>query len=202
MHKTDFDSEELLEAIGDTRLAKAREEIELLETAGTTFDRERFLAGQMTPVFFGSAMTNCGLDPLLDHFVDLAPPPRLRLTTTGTLEPDLPSFSGFVFKIQANMDPQHRDRIAFLRICSGKFVRGMDVKHVRTGKPLTLARSVQFMAQERTVVDEAYSGDIVGCGIPACCASATACATASRWSSKASRASRPSTSCACAWTIP
>jgi peptide chain release factor 3 len=162
MHKTDFDSEELLEAIGDTRLAKAREEIELLETAGTTFDRERFLAGQMTPVFFGSAMTNCGLDPLLDHFVDLAPPPRLRLTTTGTLEPDLPSFSGFVFKIQANMDPQHRDRIAFLRICSGKFVRGMDVKHVRTGKPLTLARSVQFMAQERTVVDEAYSGDIVG----------------------------------------
>ncbi len=134
----------------------------LLETAGTGFDREQFLAGQLTPVFFGSAMTNCGLDPLLDHFVDLAPPPRTRLTTTGTLEPDLPSFSGFVFKIQANMDPQHRDRIAFLRICSGKFVRGMDVNHVRTGKTLSLARSVQFMAQERTVVDEAYSGDIVG----------------------------------------
>ena len=156
----------------------------------------------MTPVFFGSAMTNCGLDPLLDRFVELAPPPRMRLTSAGSLDPDHPSFSGFVFKIQANMDPQHRDRIAFVRICWGRFARGMDVKHVRTGKTLSLTRSVQFMAQTRTVVDEAYSGDIVGLWIPASCASATVCATASRWNSKASRAFRPSISCACAWTIP
>lgn len=162
MHETAWDDADLVEWVGAARLNKAREELELLETAGTAFDREKFLAGQMTPVFFGSAMTNCGLAPLLDKFVDLAPPPRIRLTTTGTLEPDAPSFSGFVFKIQANMDPQHRDRIAFLRICSGRFARGMDVKHVRTGKTLSLSRSVQFMAQERTVVDEAYSGDIVG----------------------------------------
>jgi peptide chain release factor 3 len=162
MHETAWDDADLVEWVGAARLNKAREELELLETAGTAFDREKFLAGQMTPVFFGSAMTNCGLAPLLDKFVDLAPPPRLRLTTTGTLEPDAPEFSGFVFKIQANMDPQHRDRIAFVRICSGRFARGMDVKHVRTGKTLSLSRSVQFMAQERTVVDEAYSGDIVG----------------------------------------
>jgi peptide chain release factor 3 len=162
MHESGWDDADLRERVGDVRVDKAREDIELLETAGTDFNHERFLAGQMTPVFFGSAMTNCGLEPLLDHFVEKAPPPRLRLTTTGTLEPDLPSFSGFVFKIQANMDPQHRDRIAFLRICSGKFLRGMDVRHVRTGKTLSLSRSVQFMAQERTVVDEAYSGDIVG----------------------------------------
>jgi peptide chain release factor 3 len=162
MRKTDWDDADLVEAVGATVIAKAREDVELLETAGTGFDRERFLAGQITPVFFGSAMTNCGLDPLLDHFVDLAPAPRPRLTSTGIVEADEPSFSGFVFKIQANMDPQHRDRIAFVRICSGRFLRGMEVKHVRTGKTLALSRSVQFMAQSRTVVDEAYSGDILG----------------------------------------
>jgi peptide chain release factor 3 len=163
MHETAWDDPDLVERAGATRLNKAREDVELLETAGTSFDHNRFLAGQMTPVFFGSAMTNCGLEPLLDHFVEMAPPPRPRLTTAGAiLDPDEPVFSGFVFKIQANMDPQHRDRIAFLRICSGKFTRGMEVKHVRTGKTLSLSRSVQFMAQERTVVDEAYSGDIVG----------------------------------------
>jgi len=162
MHEAGWDDADLHERVGEARISKAREDLELLETAGTAFDREQFLAGQITPVFFGSAMTNCGLSPLLDHFVELAPPPRPRSTSTGTLEPDDASFSGFVFKIQANMDPQHRDRIAFLRICSGRFARGMEVKHVRTGKTLSLSRSVQFMAQERTVVDEAYSGDIVG----------------------------------------
>jgi peptide chain release factor 3 len=162
MRKTDWDDPELVETVGEKTLAKAREDLELLATAGNAFDRDRFLAGQITPVFFGSAMTNCGLDPFLGRFVDLAPAPRPRPTSLGTLEPDRQSFSGFVFKIQANMDPQHRDRIAFLRVCSGRFVRGMEVKHVRTGKALTLSRSVQFMAQTRTVVDEAYSGDIVG----------------------------------------
>jgi peptide chain release factor 3 len=162
MHAVGWDDPDLLDAAGAKALAKAREELELLATAGNAWDRERFLAGELTPVFFGSAMTNCGLHPLLEHFVELAPPPRARPTSAGTLAPDDAAFSGFVFKIQANMDPQHRDRIAFVRICSGHFVRGMNVKHVRTGTPLSLSRSVQFMAQERTVVDEAYSGDIVG----------------------------------------
>ena len=162
MREANWDDARLLEVLGQSQMDRLRDDVALLETAGTPFDRERFLAGQITPVFFGSAMTNCGLEPLLDHFVDLAPAPRTRMTSAGPLASDDPAFSGFVFKIQANMDPQHRDRIAFVRICSGRFVRGMDVQHVRTGKTLTLARSVQFMAQTRTVVDEAFSGDIVG----------------------------------------
>jgi peptide chain release factor 3 len=162
MRPAEWNDPELLESVSGSHLERLREELDLLETAGNPFDHDRFLAGQVTPVFFGSAMTNCGLEPLLDHFAELAPPPRTRSTSAGPLAPDEAAFSGFVFKIQANMDPQHRDRIAFIRICSGKFMRGMEVKHVRTGKPLTLSRSVQFMAQSRTVVDEAYSGDILG----------------------------------------
>jgi len=157
-----WDEPALAELAGPEGVAKAREDLELLATAGNAWEHERFLAGQLTPVFFGSAMTNAGLHPLLEHFVELAPPPRPRPTSAGVLEPDADTFSGFVFKIQANMDPQHRDRIAFLRICSGRFTRGMEVRHVRTGGTLSLSRSVQFLAQERTVVDEAYSGDIVG----------------------------------------
>jgi peptide chain release factor 3 len=157
-----WDDETLVEQAGEKAVTQAREHLELLATAGNAWDVESFLAGQLTPVFFGSAINNCGLHPLLEHFVELAPPPRPRPTSAGVLEPDDEAFSGFVFKIQANMDPQHRDRIAFVRICSGRFVRGMDVKHVRTGTTLSLSRSVQFMAQTRTVVDEAYSGDIVG----------------------------------------
>jgi peptide chain release factor 3 len=162
MRAVAWDDEILQENLSPAQLHKLRDDIELLETAGTPFDREKFLAGELIPVFFGSAMTNNGLTPLLDHFVDLAPAPRPRKTSVGALAPDGTDFSGFVFKIQANMDPQHRDRIAFVRICSGRFNRGMEVIHVRTGKPLTLARSVQFMAQTRTTVDEAFSGDIVG----------------------------------------
>jgi peptide chain release factor 3 len=162
MRPVAWDDAELAAKVGARALTKAREELDLLGTAGNPWDRERFLAGELTPVFFGSAMTNCGLDPLLEHFVELAPPPRPRATSIGILASDDPSFSGFVFKIQANMDPQHRDRIAFVRICSGRFTRGMEARHVRTGATLSLSRSVQFMAQTRTVVDEAYSGDIVG----------------------------------------
>ena len=162
MHAVDWEDPDLRATAGATALHKAREDLELLATAGNAWERERFLAGELTPVFFGSAMTNCGLHPLLEHFVELAPAPRPRTTSAGVLPPDAAGFSGFVFKIQANMDPQHRDRIAFVRICSGRFVRGMTVKHARTDTTLSLSRSVQFMAQERTVVDEAYSGDIVG----------------------------------------
>jgi peptide chain release factor 3 len=157
-----LDDAELQEAIGPTRQGQLRDELALLETAGNAFDADQFLRGGVTPVFFGSAMTNFGLEPFLDHFVTLAPPPRPRAASTGTLAADAQQFSGFVFKIQANMDPNHRDRIAFVRICSGRFARGMEVFHPRTQKSLTLARPLQFMAQERTMIDEAFSGDIIG----------------------------------------
>jgi len=162
MTETDIDDPMVAEALGETAKARMLDELALLESAGNPFDLEQFRGGQVTPVFFGSAMSNFGVEPFLDRFVELAPPPRPRKTSTGVLEPDAPRFTGFVFKIQANMDPQHRDRIAFVRICSGRFQRGMTVHHVRTAKDLTLARPVQFLAQERTVIDEAYSGDIIG----------------------------------------
>jgi peptide chain release factor 3 len=162
MSETTLDDPEIEETIGATRHRQVRDELALLETAGNAFDAELFLRGGVTPVFFGSAMTNFGLEPFLDHFVSLAPPPRQRTTSTGPLPPDEPRFSGFVFKIQANMDPNHRDRVAFVRICSGRFTRGMEVTHVRTGKTLALTRPLQFMAQERTTIEEAFSGDIIG----------------------------------------
>jgi peptide chain release factor 3 len=137
-------------------------EVALLDTAGTPFDNDKFLAGALSPVFFGSAMTNFGLEPFLDRFVDLAPPPRPRQSSTGTIDADSDRFSGFVFKIQANMDPNHRDRVAFVRVCSGRFTRGVEVNHVRTGRPFTMSRTMQFLAQERITIDQAYAGDILG----------------------------------------
>jgi peptide chain release factor 3 len=137
-------------------------EIALLDGAADPFDLKRFLAGEQTPVFFGSAITSFGVEPFLDRFIELAPPPRERQTSNGLLAPDTSYFSGFVFKIQANMDPNHRDRVAFVRICSGRFHRGMQAKHPRTGKKLTLSRSLHFMGQERVSVEEGYPGDIVG----------------------------------------
>jgi peptide chain release factor 3 len=157
-----IDDPALIEDLGADRHRALSDELALLDTAGDAFDADKFARGGVTPVFFGSAMNNFGLEPFLDHFVTLAPPPRARATTTGTLDADAPQFSGFVFKIQANMDPNHRDRIAFLRICSGRFARGMEVRHVRTDKTLSLSRPLQFLAQERTMIDEAFSGDIIG----------------------------------------
>jgi peptide chain release factor 3 len=162
MTQGSIDDENMIEAIGATHHRQLLDELALLDTAGNEFDTELFLSGGVTPVFFGSAMNNFGLEPFLDHFVSLAPSPRTRATSTGPLAPDSPQFSGFVFKIQANMDPNHRDRIAFVRLCSGRFTRGMSVFHVRTGKTLALTRPLQFMAQERTMIDEAFSGDIIG----------------------------------------
>ncbi len=158
------DDPDLGAALGPRLWNDLKQEIELLDAAGNTFDRERFLAGEVSPVFFGSAMTNFGIEPFLERFVDLAPPPRPRRTTSPdvVVEPNDPRFTGFVFKIQANMDPRHRDRIAFVRVCSGRFVRGMDVTHVRTGRPLTLSRTLQSMGAERIMVDEAFAGDILG----------------------------------------
>jgi peptide chain release factor 3 len=163
MQVSDLDDPALRASIGETAYKELVDSIDLLHGAGTEFDAELFRAGELTPVFFGSALTNFGVEPFLDRFLELAPPPLPRATTDGTVvSPEDPQFSGFVFKIQANMDPRHRDRVAFVRVCSGHFVRGMDVIHVRTDKQLTLSRSLQFRAQERTLVEEAFAGDIVG----------------------------------------
>ena len=150
------------ESLGDAQFSEYKEEMALLDEAGNAFSREDFLEGKITPVFFGSAMTNFGVEPFLQRLIDLAPPPRPRESSLGPMEPAAPTFSGFVFKIQANMDPNHRDRIAFLRICSGVFRRGMEVRHPRTGKKITLSRSLNFLAQERVAVEEAFAGDVVG----------------------------------------
>jgi peptide chain release factor 3 len=139
-----------------------RAEIELLEFAGDNFDLDRVLAGQLTPVFFGSAMNNFGVQRFLERFIEIAPTPRPRTTTEGPVLPTEEKFSGFVFKIQANMDPAHRDRVAFMRVCSGKFTRNMTVKHARLNKDVKLSKPLHFFAQERVVIDEAWPGDIVG----------------------------------------
>ncbi|EHL2609895.1 peptide chain release factor 3, partial [Listeria monocytogenes] len=141
---------------------QALEEIMLLDEAGNDFSRERIIAGEQTPVFFGSALTNFGVETFLRTFVDFAPSPSSHESNEGVIEADNPKFSGFIFKIQANMNPAHRDRIAFIRICSGEFERGMNVTLTRTGKSMKLANSTQFMADDRETVNRAVAGDIIG----------------------------------------
>ena len=148
--------------LGEAVYAQLRHDVELLDAAGHPFDREAILRGELSPVFFGSALTNFGVEPFLREFLDLAPPPLARESSVGTIAPTEPRFTGFVFKIQANMDPRHRDRIAFARICSGKFTAGMEVTHVRTGKRFRLSTPQQFMARERIAVEEAWPGDVIG----------------------------------------
>jgi len=145
-----------------SQAAELREDIELLEGAANPFEYDHYLGASQTPVFFGSAINNFGVQEMLDCFVEMAPPPGVRLATTREVDPGEDSFSGFVFKIQANMNPAHRDRIAFFRICSGKFTRGMKVKHHRLGKDIALSNATIFMAQERENVEEAWPGDIIG----------------------------------------
>ena len=137
-------------------------ELELVQGATNEFSLEEYLAGKQTPVFFGSAINNFGVQELLDAFAKIAPPPRPCETTTRLVEPSENNFTGFIFKIQANMDPQHRDRIAFMRICSGKFTKGMKVKHVRLGREIQFNSALTFMAGEREHTEEAYAGDIIG----------------------------------------
>jgi peptide chain release factor 3 len=156
-----LDDPKLDELLGDDA-DKLRTDLELLAGAGYPFDPARYQAGTQTPVFFGSAVNNFGVQELLDTFVELAPSPRPRATTTREVSPLEESFSGVVFKIQANMDPAHRDRIAFLRICSGRYVRGMEMRHNRTGKTVKVGNATIFMAQDRTGVEEAWPGDIIG----------------------------------------
>ncbi len=155
-------SDPLLDELLESQAEELREEIALLEGAANPFDLKEYLKAGQTPVFFGSAINNFGVKELLDAFVEIAPPPVARLTTTRIVRPEENDFSGFVFKIQANMDPAHRDRIAFMRICSGKFERGMHVIHHRIGKEVSLSNATIFMAQDRTNIEEAYPGDIIG----------------------------------------
>jgi peptide chain release factor 3 len=143
--------------------ATLKNELELLEIAGDAFDHAAVLAGQLTPVFFGSAMNNFGVQRFLERFIELAPAPPARKAAGGVeIAPADPRFTGFIFKIQANMDPSHRDRVAFMRVCSGRFERNMTARHARLGKDIKLAKPLQFFAQERVIVDEAWPGDIVG----------------------------------------
>jgi peptide chain release factor 3 len=142
--------------------AKLRDDIELIEGASEPFDKEHFLKGNQTPVFFGSAINNFGVREMLDAFVETAPSPGPRRAVTRDVFPHEAAFSGFAFKIQANMNPAHRDRIAFVRICSGTFRRGMKVVHHRIGKSVAIANATIFMAQDRENVEEAFPGDIIG----------------------------------------
>ncbi|BBE51886.1 Peptide chain release factor 3 [Ferriphaselus amnicola] len=137
-------------------------EVELVHGASHPFDLEQFLAGKQTPVFFGSAINNFGVREILNALIDWAPAPRERDASVRSVEPTEQPFSGFVFKIQANMDPAHRDRIAFLRVCSGHFERGMKMKHLRIGKEIRVSSVVTFMASSREQAEEAYAGDIIG----------------------------------------
>ena len=157
----DLNDPVLEERLG-TQADELREDIALLEGASNPFVLEEYLKGNQTPVFFGSAVNNFGVREMLDAFVEIAPAPMPRPTTTRIVSAYEEEFSGFVFKIQANMDPSHRDRIAFLRICSGSFKRGMKVRHHRIGKDILVSNAIIFMAQDRANVEEAWSGDIIG----------------------------------------
>jgi peptide chain release factor 3 len=148
--------------IGADMLRELRDELELVQGASHPFDIDAYLAGGQTPVFFGSAVNNFGVQLLLDFFVEHAPAPKARATTTREIAPLEDKLTGFVFKIQANMDPQHRDRVAFMRICSGTFNGGMKAFHVRSGKEMKLANALTFMASDREIVNTAYPGDVIG----------------------------------------
>ncbi len=157
-----LNSPKLDEVLGESAAADLRDEIELLKGASHELNLEDYLAGKLTPVYFGSAINNFGIEPLLDDFVAFAPPPQAREAKEREVLPSEKALSGFVFKIQANMDPKHRDRIAFMRVCSGKFKKGMKVKHLRLGKEIALSNALTFMASSRVHADEAFPGDIIG----------------------------------------
>jgi peptide chain release factor 3 len=158
----DISSDLVRQYLDDTAYAQVRDELEMLDEAGAAFDLERVRAGELTPVFFGSAMNNFGVQLLLDGFLELSLPPTPRASSEGEIAPDAPFFSGFVFKIQANLDPRHRDRIAFVRIVSGHFERDMTVHHSGSGKKVRLANAQKLFGRERETVDEAFAGDVIG----------------------------------------
>ena len=157
-----IDDAALKDEIGQAFFDKLNEDVELLDGASAEFDIEKVQAGDLTPVFFGSALTNFGVETFLQHFLKMTTPPLPRNSSEGIIDPVKEDFSAFVFKIQANMNKAHRDRIAFMRICSGKFTAGMESFHVQGGKKIRLSQPQQMMAQERHIVEEAYAGDIIG----------------------------------------
>ncbi len=157
-----LDDPAVVAAAGEAALARLREEVELLDAAGAEFDEAAVREGTLSPTFFASALTNFGVEPFFRTFLELAPSPPPRPTSQGPLSPESPDFTGFVFKIQANLDPKHRDRIAFVRVCSGRFEAGSAATNRRTGKEIRLAQPQTFMARERQAVEEAWPGDVVG----------------------------------------
>ena len=155
-------SPDLEQVLGQELSNTLKDDVELLDGAGAVFEQSMVDAGKLTPVFFGSALTNFGVEPFLEDFLRMTTQPLPRTADIGLIDPVKNHFSAFVFKIQANMNKAHRDRIAFMRICSGKFEKGMEVLHVQEGKKMKLSQPQQMMAQEREIVDEAYAGDIIG----------------------------------------
>jgi len=154
-------SEEAAAFLGD-ELEAFKDEIELVKGASHEFDKAAYLAGELTPVYFGTALRNFGVNQMLDGFVDYAPAPLPRATNSDVVDSKSDEFTGFVFKIQANMDPKHRDRIAFMRVCSGQYSQGMKMRHVRIGKEVRVSDAVTFLAGERSAANEAFPGDIIG----------------------------------------
>jgi peptide chain release factor 3 len=148
--------------IGESAYAHFRESLDVIGAAGTAFDAAEYLAGRQTPVFFGSALTNFGLEPFLRTLVELAPAPQPRASDSGIVNPTDERFTGFVFKIQANMDPRHRDRVAFVRVCSGRFTKDMAVMNSRVGRPIRASRAYRFFGRDRETISVAYAGDILG----------------------------------------
>ena len=163
---SDLADPRVAETIGERAHGKLCEDVELLAGAGAPYDHESFLAGTLTPVFFGSALNNFGVQPFLDALVALAPAPRPRESDRGPISPTTPAFSGIVFKIQANMDPRHRDTMAFLRVCSGRFEKDMMVNHARLGRAVRMSRPHRLFARDRETVEVAYPGDVVGFSNP------------------------------------
>ena len=152
----------LHDLLGERLSAQLSDDVELLDGASYDFDMEEVRHGKLSPVFFGSALTNFGVEPFLENFLQMTPPPLPRKSSVGEIDPFSADFSAFVFKIQANMNRAHRDRIAFMRICSGRFDKNMEVLHVQGGKTMRLSQPQQIMAQDREIIDEAYAGDIIG----------------------------------------
>lgn len=170
-----YEAKDTVVDLGDSRIEQLleqdlyyqlKEELELIEGVGSQLDLELIHQGKMTPVFFGSAMTNFGVQLFLDSFLDYALKPESRNSTAGSMPPTYPEFTGFVFKLQANMDPKHRDRVAFVRVCTGKFEKDMTVNHARTGKVIRLSRPQKLFAQDRESIDVAYPGDVIGLNNP------------------------------------
>ena len=160
--EVDIQSEELDKQVGEQEAAQLRDDLELVDGVYPTFDKQTYLSAEVAPVFFGSALNNFGVQELLNCFVEIAPSPKPTQAEERVIRPEEPKFTGFIFKITANIDPNHRSCIAFCKVCSGKFVRNQPYLHVRNGKTVRFSSPTQFMAQRKSTIDEAYPGDIVG----------------------------------------